>query len=104
MAYGSIRGRRPMERASKISHAEIINNPGVQALLKRCTVPTPADKSVVAAAATTVPPAVDDAITAVVAVDGGYREASVREEFPSATITFFTFGPLLFRLSDLREL
>jgi hypothetical protein len=43
-------------------------------------------------------------INAVIAIDGGYREAFVREEFPSATITFFTFGPLFFRLSDLQML
>ena len=28
----------------------------------------------------------------------------VRDEYPSASITFFTFGPLLFRLEDLDEL
>ena len=43
-------------------------------------------------------------VTAIVAIDGGYTETYVREEYPSASIAFFTFGPLLFELSDLRSL
>jgi len=104
MAYSSIRGRKPAERASKISHSEIISNPAVKALLAKCAVPRPADESVVADLAQAVPPVVEQRIRAVVAVDGGYRETAVREEFPSAAITFFTFGPLLFKLEDLRAL
>jgi hypothetical protein len=104
MAYSSIRGRKPAERASKISHSEIISNAAVQDLLAECTIPRPADRGTVADLAQAVPPPVDQRIRFVVAVDGGYREASVRDEFPSASITFFTFGPLLFKLSDLRDL
>lgn len=103
MAYGT-RGRKPFERASKISHAEIINNPQVKAYLDECSIPHPADPAVVESSATPVPPPVDDRITTVVAIDGGYTEVSVRDEFPSATITFLTFGPLLFKLDDLRRL
>jgi hypothetical protein len=104
MAYSSLRGRKPAERASKISHSEIINNPVVTELLSKCTVPQAAEASIVAQLAQAVPPVVEHRIRAVVAVDGGYRETSVRDEFPSAAITFFTFGPLLFKLEDLREL
>lgn len=104
MAYSSVRGRKPAERASKISHGEIINNAAVRELLARCTVPKAAEESVVNKLALALPPPVDQRIRAVVAVDGGYREASVRDEFPSAAITFFTFGPLLFKLEDLRDL
>jgi hypothetical protein len=104
MAYASIRGRKPAERASKISHTEIINNPAVRDLLTKCTVPHAAEQSEVARLAQDVPPPVEQRIRAVVAVDGGYRETSIRDDFPSAAITFFTFGPLLFKLEDLREL
>lgn len=104
MAYSTIRGRKPAERASKISHAEIINNPAVKDLLSQCTVPKPADKAVVQELAQGIPELEDQQIKHVVAIDGGYREAAVREEFPSAAITFFTFGPLLFKLEDLRQL
>ena len=104
MAYASVRGRKPAERASKISHTEIIANPAVQDLLAECTIPQPAVPSVVAELAQPAPTSDTERIQRVVAVDGGYRETSVREEYPSAAITFFTFGPLLFELDDLREL
>lgn len=104
MAYASIRGRKPAERASKISHTEIINNPAVRDLLAKCTVPHAAEQSEVARLAQDVPPPVEQRIRAVVAIDGGYRETSIRDDFPSAAVTFFTFGPLLFMLEDLREL
>lgn len=104
MAYSSIRGRKPMERASKISHNEIINNSAVRELLKRCRVPKAPDDAEVAELAEDVPDSTAEHIRFVVAVDGGYTEAAVRDEFPSSAITFFTFGPLLFKLADLREL
>lgn len=101
MAYGAIKGRRPIERASKISHGEIVNSPSVRELLGKCAVPEPAEQSVIDSAAQPIHEPETQTIRAVVAVDGGYRETAVREEFPSAAITFFTFGPLLFRLEDL---
>jgi hypothetical protein len=104
MAYTSLRGRKPLERASKISHTEIINNPEVKDLLGKCAVPKPAKSAILADLAQGVPSPLEERIRHVVAVDGGYRETSVREDFPSAAITFFTFGPLLFKLADLREL
>lgn len=104
MAYGSIKGRKPAERASKISHSEIINSSPVKDLLAKCSVPEAADAAAVSAAAQEIAEPNSQSIRAVVAVDGGYREAAVREEFPSAAVTFFTFGPLLFQLDDLREL
>ncbi len=104
MAYTSLRGRKPLERASKISHTEIINNPEVKDLLGKCAVPKPAESAILADLAQRVPSPLEERIRHVVAVDGGYRETSVREDFPSAAITFFTFGPLLFKLADLREL
>ncbi|MPZ67978.1 MAG: NurA domain-containing protein [Actinobacteria bacterium] len=103
MSY-STKGRKPFERASKISHAEIINNPKVQEFINGCTIPKPADATTVASLMTSVPPPVDPQFKVVVAIDGGYTETPVRKEFPSAAITFFTFGPLVFRLDDLRAL
>lgn len=103
MAYPS-RGRKPIERASKISHAEIINNPDVQTFLEGCRVPKPADESLVTELAIAAPEPESNRVRAVVAIDGGFRETPVREEYPSASITFFTFGPLLFDLQDLRDL
>ncbi len=104
MAYTAIRGRKPIERASKISHGEIINSGAVQGLLAHCTVPKAADQAIVAELAQELGPARASRIRHIVAIDGGYREAAVREQFPAAAVTFFTFGPLLFQLEDLREL
>ena len=104
MAYVSARGRKPMERASKISHNEIIASAEVQSLLAECTIPTPAEERVLADLLVERVPVDERRIRHVVAIDGGYREAPVRSEFPSASVSFFTFGPLLFELSDLKQL
>jgi hypothetical protein len=104
MGYSSTRGRKPMERASKIAHAEIINNPQVRKYLEDCSIPKPAEASEVAERAAAVPPPLEQRIQTVIAIDGGFTETPVRREYPSASITFFTFGPLLFRLRDLEEL
>lgn len=49
-------------------------------------------------------PAVEGRISSVIAIDGGMSEAAVRKEFPSASITFMTFGPLMLDLKDLSAL
>jgi hypothetical protein len=102
VAYGS-KGRKPIERASKIAHVEIIKNPDVQAYIKECVLPSdpePEDLNTIIDLAE-----VDlTEISAIIAIDGGYTETFVREEYPSACIAFFTFGPLLFSLADLRAL
>lgn len=104
MAYASLRGRKPAEHASKISHSEIIANPAVRALLAQCAIPKSAAPSVIAELAQAAPTPDAAGVDHVVAVDGGYRETSVRDEYPSAAVTFFTFGPLRFALDDLRAL
>src|SRR4051794_12892484 len=104
MAYASIRGRRPMERASKISHAEIINNPEVQEFLSHCTVPAPAEEHLLTELTTPVPALTNTYFSLVVAIDGGFQEVPVQERYPAASFTFFNFGPLLLNLQDLKEL
>ncbi len=103
MAYGSA-GRKPFERASKIAHAQIINNPAVVAMLERCTVPPAASPADIEASLIAVPEATPDHIDKVVAVDGSLSDAAVRPRWPSAALTFFTTGPLLFGLRDLDAL
>lgn len=104
MAYSSRGGRKPMERASKIAHAQVINDPHVKALLARCEVPCPPDDPTELKLLEVPERAPTQTISTVIAVDGGCTEASVREEFPSASVTFFNFGPLMLALKDLREL
>lgn len=103
MAYGS-KGRKPIERASKIAHIEIIKNPEVQAYVEQCILPSVPDPASFQEKVTNLSDVDLTEVSVVIAIDGGYTETFVREEFPSASIAFFTFGPLLFNLADLRAL
>lgn len=103
MGY-STKGRKPIERASKIAHIEIIKNADVQTYISQCVLPSRPDSApIYSLLRDAKDPAVSE-VTTVIAIDGGYTETFVREEYPSACVAFFTFGPLLFRLSDLRSL
>lgn len=98
-----IRGRKPFERASKIAHAEIINNPSVQSFIQDCELPEPPSKESLSDLLVEVPEGTGN-VSTVVAIDGGMTETWVRNEYPSASIAFFTLGPLLLHLEDLRDL
>lgn len=103
MGYGS-KGRKPIERASKIAHVEIIKNPDVQAYIGQCVLPSAPNPESLDSMLELLGEVDTSTTTAVIAVDGGFTETYVREEYPSASIAFFTFGPLLFELADLRAL
>jgi hypothetical protein len=103
MAYAQFKGRKPFERASKIAHSEILNNPDVQAFVESCTLPSAPDSDQLDGLQTPLPKS-DTRIRCVIAVDGGLTEVAVREEFPSASLAFMTFGPLLLDLKDLDAL
>src|SRR6185437_15978003 len=102
MGYSQVKGRKPFERASKIAHTEILNNPDVQAFVQSCTLPSAPEVGELVGQKPL--PRVEPRIRTVIAVDGGMTDAPVRREFPSAAITFITFGPLLLELKDLAEL
>jgi len=40
----------------------------------------------------------------IVALDGGFTETFIKDGFPSSSLTFYNFGPLLFKLEDLKAL
>ena len=103
MAYTS-KGRKPIERASKIAHVEIIKNPDVQAYVEHCVLPSVSKPRSLEGMITKLEDVELGEVSSVIAIDGGFTETFVREEYPSACIAFFTFGPLLFNLSDLRAL
>jgi hypothetical protein len=104
MGYSS-KGRKPIERASKIAHVEIIKNPDVQAYVDQCVLPSaPVDFSLESVLCDLGNDVDTSEVSAVIAIDGGCTETYIREEYPSASIAFFTFGPLLFDLADLRAL
>lgn len=103
MGYGNRSGKRPFELASKSAHSGIINTPEVRRLLENCRLPEPAPANLIGPQEDVIP-ADENPIRAVIAIDGGYTETFVRDDFPSASITFFTLGPLLFSLDDLRRI
>ena len=103
MGYGQIRGRKPFERASKIAHTHILNNPEVQHFVQSCTLPDGPGKAHLESLQKPLPDS-PNRIEHVIAVDGGMTEVSVRKDFPSASITFMIFGPLTLSLKDLGEL
>jgi hypothetical protein len=103
MAYGQIKGRKPFERASKIAHTEILNNPDVQKFVAGCTLPSAPPGAQLDALQKPLPPS-EKRITTVIAVDGGLTEVAVRKEFPSASVAFMTFGPLMLELSALQDI
>ncbi len=103
MGYSQFKGRKPFERASKIAHSEILNNPDVQAFVGGCALPSEPEGGQIQTLQQPLP-AVEGKITSVIAIDGGMSEAAVRKEFPSASITFMTFGPLMLDLKDLSAL
>lgn len=101
MAYSSLRGRKPFERASKVAHSEIVRDPEVAAFLQSCVLPAAPTPTSLQSLVVPIPPSTGT-VRAVIAVDGGMTEGSVRDEYPSATFAFMTFGPLLLNLEDLR--
>lgn len=103
MGYSQFKGRKPFERASKIAHSEILGNPDVQAFVGSCTLPSEAEGSQLEALQRPLATA-ETRIASVIAIDGGMTEAAVRREFPSASITFMTFGPLMLDLKELSAL
>lgn len=103
MAYGQFNGRKPFERASKIAHTHVLNNPEVQAFVSTCVLPSAPDRANLDSLQKPLPPC-ECRVEHVIAVDGGMTEVAVRKDFPTASITFMSFGPLTLSLSDLKDL
>ncbi len=105
MAYRSNSGRRPDEWASKASHSPIINDPEVAAFLSRCHIPDSAEpKEIPKDLIYNLDEMQKNPINFVIAIDGGYTDVPVRDEYPSATISFLQFGALFFSMRDLEEI
>ena len=85
MPYWQIKGRRPFERASKIAHAEIINNPLVQQFVQGCTLPSAPPPEDLKQKLLELPEA-SGRISAVIAIDGGILQNDEHRAAPrSAT-------------------
>lgn len=102
MGYGSRRGRKPEELASKSAHMNVVKDPAVQTFLSGCTLPRAAEDVLLPPSnLLEYQPVQSVQVRHIIAIDGGYSEVPVRAEFPSATICFFQFGALAFSLADL---
>ncbi len=93
------------ERGSLIAHSYIINDEEVKQYLNSCEIPVEAedvdlDKSL---KHDIIYPETNT-IEFIVAVDGESTTIPVKKSFPSSLITFFQFGSLLIKGSDLDEM
>lgn len=105
MAYRSRTGRRPDEWASKSSHSAIINDPEVASFLTRCYIPNSIEPKESPKKLQYVPDlSKKNPIRIVIAIDGGYTDVPVHDEFPSATVAFLQYGALMFYTKDLDEI
>ncbi|WP_120164859.1 hypothetical protein, partial [Listeria monocytogenes] len=103
MAYTSKEGRKRNEHASRVSHSRIIQNPVIQELLQKVSLPKNIDE-------------IDfsnihfeeiskkEMFEFIIAIDGGYSEVSIKKNFPSSSLSFFQFGAVLLRRDDLINL
>ncbi|WP_221563160.1 DNA double-strand break repair nuclease NurA [Alkalihalobacillus sp. TS-13] len=104
MGYMSRNGKRPNEYASKTSHSSIINEESVTEFLKNCSFPKNSeDVNLKDHVNIIIEIPKKNKIENIVAIDGGYTELQVKNEFPSSTISFFQFGALIFKVEDLNE-
>jgi hypothetical protein len=105
LGYTSRRNRRPSEYASKGGHLSIINEEAVNSFIKRCKLPFASEQiKMDSSSLVDIEPLEKNPIEIIIAVDGGYGETLITKEFPSSTLTFFNFGALMFKVSDLEDL
>lgn len=103
MAYK--KGKRPAEYASRSSHSQIIKDESVQSFLKNGLIPQKVQVvNLTDSISFFLKPIKKNPIESIIAIDGGYREIPVQDEFPSSTICFFQFGALIFSVDDLEKL
>lgn len=98
MAYNE--GSRAFEYASKISHQHIINDDVVKEMVENLTLP--AEISIEKISNRTIPfTPVESGISDIFAIDGGYTETKIKNQYPSSLLHFFQFGALHFPLEAL---
>lgn len=103
MAYKQ--GKRPAENASKSSHSQIIKDTSVQSFIENGQIPQKAQNvNLSESISLFFKPVKNNPIEHIVAIDGGYEEIAVQDDFPSSTICFFQFGALIFSVDDLEQL
>lgn len=105
MAYTNRKRNYPNEYASKSSHRNIINDETVKKFLKECELPKKAKEINIDTTKTIkLYEPENNPIKNIIAIDAGQQEIIVQKEFPSSQISFFQFGTLNFKITDLQEL
>ncbi len=93
------------ERGSRISHSYIINDDEVKQYLNNCEIPVETeDVELNDSLIYDIEYPTTNTIEFIVAVDGESTTIPVKKSFPSSLITFFQFGSLLIKGSDLDEM
>lgn len=93
------------ERGSRISHSYIINDDDVKQYLNNCEIPVETeDVELNDGLKYEIEYPDKNTIEFIVAVDGESTTIPVKKSFPSSLITFFQFGSLLIKGSDLDEM
>lgn len=97
--------KNAFERGSRISHSYIINDEEVKQYLTNCEIPIEAeDVDLNDALIHDIVYPETNTIEFIVAVDGESTTIPVKKSFPSSLITFFQFGSVLIKGSDLDEM
>lgn len=93
------------ERGSRVSHSHIINDDEVKDYLNNCKIPVESEDVVLDESLKydIIYPETNS-IEFIIAVDGESTTIPVKKSFPSSLITFFQFGSLLIKGSDLDEM
>lgn len=93
------------ERGSRISHSYIINDEEVKKYLTNCEIPVEGENvDLNESLKFDIVYPMKNTIEYIIAVDGESATIPVKTRFPSSLITFFQFGSVLIKSSDLDEM
>lgn len=97
------------EKASKFNHQFIINDKNVQSYLKRCYIPDVEHLSKIdfkdfSIDFNTVSDLVESEIEKIIVIDGGYQIITIKDNYPSAQIAYYSVGLLTFDRNLLKDL
>ena len=95
------------EKASKINHQYIIENPKVKDYLAKCekigqNLPLEVDSQSLTFPILNMQDKFSSCIERVITIDGGYQEVNISENFPSQKLCYYNIGILMFSVEDLK--
>lgn len=95
------------EKASKINHQYIIENPKVKDYLAKCekigqNLPLEVDSQSFTLPILNIQNKFSSCIERVITIDGGYQEVNINDNFPSQKLCYYNIGILMFSVEDLK--